>query len=266
MVLLIIVGGVSLMIQGDRSSSSESAATSTLNKPSRLELLKRDLGEGRFGKEQNDPEGYGGAQWGITLANFQSQQHLASRSQSGMTNSFLEHIEPNDTNPLLARLFGVPQEQRSVGLVAYPVINWDVVPRTFQSEKKDDVEYVFYNGRLSLTFSELNASNYDAVLADLAGKYTKTDSSHLGWDAQQLAEEPDQIELQMVCFKRGATNTRIYLLKRLFHATGLGYRITTAYLMYVPNTSYLEIEDGINGNNSELIKSSASERAEEPGA
>jgi hypothetical protein len=167
--------------------------------------------------------------------------------------SFIDSIEPQDTNTLVAKILGVPTEQRAIGPLRYSELKWGVIPKKFYSDKKDDVEYVFYDGKLAMAFTELKASSYDAIRADLSSRYAQIDTLSDSWDRQQLEEQPDREELQAILFKRGASNTRVYLIQSIFHATGLGYKETSVYLLYVPNSSYQAIRSEIAQNDAAAL-------------
>lgn len=216
-----------------------------------------------FGAEQNDSEGYNKIAWGTSLSDFDKVQRAASATLVHDQLPFVSNSEfapssyqsePNgrfvsEESKMVAKLFGVPDAKRSIAGVDLSDTNWVLVPKKFQSVKKDDVEYVFYDGKFSMAFSQLNARSYDAVKAELASKYAEMGTVSDSWVLQQLEENPDKMGLQATIYKRGQTNTRVFLIKEVEHMS-IGMKSTSVYLLYVPNAYYEAIRAEIARNES----------------
>lgn len=191
-----------------------------------------------FGDAQDDHEGYNRTPWGTTLADFVKPDTFQPSSDSRFGISDLTEAK------LVAKVFNVPETGRSIAGVDLSDTNWSVVPAKFQSVMRDDIEFIFYDGKLAMTFSEMHASNYGTLKSTLASKYPQLDSINSSWKMQQLEENPDVMELNALLFKKGQTNTRIYLMKAVEHE-GIGIDETRVYVLYTPNIYYQAIRNDI---------------------
>lgn len=214
-----------------------------------------------FGMEQNDTEGYNKIPWGTALADFDKIQKSAATTISANNSPFVSNVsatsssyEPSMTNSfvgeeprMFAKAFGVPSDGRQLMGIDISNPNWSLVPNKFQAVKKDDVEYEFYNGKFVMAFSHLDAHNYEAIRSNIASKYSVIDTVSDGWAMQQLEENPDKMEVQGEVFKRGNTNTRIFLIRMIEH-TGIGMDSTSLYLAYIPNSYFQAIRSDIARN------------------
>lgn len=93
-----------------------------------------------------------------------------------------------------------------------------------------------------------------SVRSDLAAKYSQVTTVSDSWVLQQLDENPHRMELQALVFKRGQTNTRIFLIQAIEHM-GIGMNSTAVFLVYILNTYYEAIRN-------EIFKNEASADAE----
>jgi hypothetical protein len=155
--------------------------------------------------------------------------------------------DDQDDNHELAQLFYVPNSEHGGGVLTYQDTDFSVIPPNFQSVSKDDCEYVFYKGRLAMVYSTLNVHHRGDIVADLMNKSTQSGTSSYGWTRHTLDDgPPDTTDVNATLFKRGNTNTRIYLIDRVDHEAGLGVQVSSLHVLYVPTSSMWEIQHDIH--------------------
>lgn len=208
-----------------------------------------------FGMEQNDQDGYKNIPWGLNIGEFDKNASSTSPALHGM---FFKSDSYHESK-MIAKLFGVPETGRKIGGLDLSDIEWNLVPSKFQSINKDDVQWVFFDGKFVMIISEFKTSSYDAVRGDLASKYNLINNYKFSWIMQQLEQTPDTMEVNAEEFKRGATNTRIFLIKQINHM-GIGRKVTGSFLMYIPNVYYEGIRNEIGQN---MAKAKAAAQSKE---
>ena len=208
-----------------------------------------------FGMEQNDQEGYNKIQWGLNITEFAK---IVSSTPSELNNRFFKGESIHESK-MIAKLFGVPDTGRKVAGLDLSDVNWGLVPLKFQSIDKDDIQWVFFDGKFVMIISQFKTSSYDAVRGDLASKYKSTNNYNFSWVMQQMEQTPDTMEVKAEEFKRGATNTRIFLIKEINHM-GIGMNVTSSFLMYIPNAYYEGIRNEIGQN---IAKATAAAQSQE---
>jgi predicted RNA-binding Zn-ribbon protein involved in translation (DUF1610 family) len=254
-VAIMLVGiAAALAYKSHATSATDSQAQAATQQPT-------------FGTDQNDLEGYNKVPWGTPISEFNKVQQSASTALTQSNSPFVSNAgpssdsyQPETTNrfisegtdaKMVAKIFGVPDAARSIAGVDLSDTNWGLVPKKFQSVKKDDIEYVFYDGKFVMAYSQLNASSYDAVRSDLA-KFPQIDTISASWALQQLEENPDRMEIQALVFKRAATNTRIFLIQAIEHMS-IGMNSTSVFLIYIPNAYYEAIRGDIFSNQARAV-------------
>jgi hypothetical protein len=151
-----------------------------------------------------------------------------------------------DNDHELAQVLGVPNSEHWGGMLTYQDTDFSVIPPNFQTISKDDAEYVFYKGRLAMVYSALNVHHRVEVVADLMNKYSEVAKSKYGWTRHTLDDgPPDSTDVNVTLFRRGKTNTRIYLIDRVDHETGTGVEISSLHVLYVPTSSMWEIQHDV---------------------
>jgi hypothetical protein len=150
-----------------------------------------------------------------------------------------------DDNHTLAKIFNVPDSEHGGGMLTYRDTDFSVIPPTFQSVSKDDSEYIFYKGRLAMVFSTLDVHHRDQIVADLKTKYQEVGTTTYGWSQHTLDEGPqDSTTVDATLFKRGSTNTRIYVID-LKDVEGIGVQVSSLRLLYIPTSFMWEIQKDI---------------------
>jgi len=190
----------------------------------------------RFGTEQNDPEGYNGLAWGSS----QSADSVGQR------------IDPVDNlQRILNKVIGAPGQAKRYGqYVGDPngellFVGYGVGRPKFEYslDKQADTYLIYFEGRLALIVTRLKG-DYAQVESDLERKYSPgreiaADSWGDGSN-EAVASHGSRVDGIFIgkLFKRGETNTRIYLLQEVVN----GFK-SDLYLVYIPNTYFSAIHD-----------------------
>jgi hypothetical protein len=161
----------------------------------------------------------------------------------------------------MAKVLNVPDKHQSIAGIDMTRVDYSLIPKKFQTIKLEDVDYIFYDGKFAMTYSHLKAANYDQIRGDIDSRYPQVSSSTDNWNLQQLEENPDTTELQTELYKRGPSNTRIYLLKRIDHDSD-GMNITSAHLVYVPTFFFFEIGHDIATHSNEQASADSANQAQ----
>ena len=202
-----------------------------------LRLVAKDGTQiSQFWSAQNDQQGYADIKWGTKVTNV--DPNATAEPEWRFSNDLQE-------NEVVASALGVPTRDTTVvGVVLSTSINFSLVPSKFKLVDKGDVKLIFYADEFAMAFSKLDAHNYDAIASELASKFREMGSSSAEWGGG-AASDGDNTRLNIRLFKRGETNTRIYLLKRTDHMGGAGMNISSVYMLYVPNYYFNNIQQDI---------------------
>lgn len=191
----------------------------------------------RFWNAQNDQQGYADVKWGTAITDVDP---TATGDLGGCFST-----NDREQNEVLAVTFGASTRDRVVaGAVLSNHVDFSAIPAKCKTVKKGDVTLIFYYDRLAMAFSTLNAHNYDAIASEIASKFTEAWSGSSKWGGGATSDG-DYTSLSMRLFKRGDTNTRVYLLKRTDHE-GIGVDVSSVYLLYVPNFYYENIQEDMS--------------------
>ena len=194
-----------------------------------------------FSNVQNDQQGYADVRWGTAITDLdpnaagESGQCFFSDGSNFSSNS-------GEGAGAVAAAFGVPTQQTVVaGTVIETYLDSTVVPAKCKSIVKGDVRFISYDDRFAMAFTHLDAHNYESIASEMASKFTEMDGWSVKWGGG-AASDGDSTSINVRLFKRGSTNTRVFLLKRTDHG-GIGMNVSSAYLLYVPNVDYLRIRE-----------------------
>jgi hypothetical protein len=191
-----------------------------------------------FSNVQNDEQGYADVKWGTAITDLDP-------SADGKSDScFFSSRDVREDNEAVAAVFRVPTRDTVVaGTVLSTSLDFSVIPAKCKSVTKGDVKLIFYDDKLAMAFSHLNAHNYESIASEMKSKFTEMG----GWSVNMgggAMSDGDSTSLNARIFKRGTTNTRVVLLKRIDHE-GIGVNVSSVYLLYVPNVDYLKIRGDI---------------------
>jgi hypothetical protein len=190
-----------------------------------------------FGIEQNDAEGYGGIAWGSEPDTSQPE-----RWQYG-------------GREVLDKVIGPPGEVNDIGADGQPELVFfssrDTAPKMASYHPQDGGPYYgYYHGKLAWASTQVEG-DLQQVQADIEHKYsTGLDVSATAWgdatNQQGVAVEyvyAGKLQKEQAyigkLYKRGNTNTRIYLIQYLMHDQPMG----KVYLLYIPNAYLTAIRD-----------------------
>jgi len=212
-----------------------------------------------LGTDQNDAAGFNSLPWGQPLNAFRGGKLFESSS-----NPIPYQIKEDFDKYLLAAILKVPQVDRSYGLITWKAPDWSRIPCEFETVRKDDTLFIYFKKQLAMGLEEVKANQYDAIFNDFRNHNAEFETIHSEWNEQNVEESPDRNELNAILFKRGNSNTRLYLIQLVFHASA-GFRTTSVFTLLMPNSVYQEIQADIgtgqtygpSGRATETIKPSA---------
>jgi len=124
------------------------------------------------------------------------------------------------------------------------------------------VSYVYYHGELAMAFVKLDAHNYDSDKETIEGKgFQRVGESAKNYRQLGDASDGDSTGLEDILYKRGNTNTRVYLMK---HTDRSPYVDSfTTYLLYMP-THYFNLIASEIQNPQEKKSADAASGEEQP--
>lgn len=201
---------------------------------------KSDGTEIKFSNLQNDQQGYADVKWGTMVTDL--DPNAAGKADSCFFGSNRDDLQVNEA---VSATFGTPTQDTVVaGTVLSNSLDFSLVPEKCKIVPKGDVRFIFYDDRLAMAFTYLNARNYEAIASEMASKFRQMDGWSVNWGGG-AASDGDSTSLNVRLFQRGDTNTRIFLLKRTDHQ-GIGMNVSSVYLLYVPSLYYESVRQDIS--------------------
>lgn len=189
-----------------------------------------------FSTAQNDQQGYADVKWGTAITDL--DPNAAGESDSCFLSS-----GDREENEAVAAAFGAQTRNTVVaGTVIETSLDFSEVPARCKSVAKGDVRLITYDDRLAMAFTHLDAHNYDSIASEMTSKFTEMDGWSVKWGGG-AASDGDSTSITVRLFKRGNTNTRVFLIKRTDHEGCCGINVSSVYLLYVPNADYLRIRE-----------------------
>lgn len=189
-----------------------------------------------FSNVQNDQQGYADAKWGTAITD------LDPNAAGGSDSCFVSSGDRAE-NEAVAAAFGAKTRDTVVaGTVLSTSLDFSEVPTKCKSVTKGDVRLISYGDKLAMAFTHLDAHNYESITSEMASKFTEMDGWSVNWGGGAMSDG-DSTNLNVRLFKRGNTNTRVFLLKRTDHEGCCGINVSSVYLLYVPNADYLRIRE-----------------------
>jgi len=187
-----------------------------------------------FSNVQNDEQGYADVKWGTSIT-------LLDPNAAGSWDSCFVSSGEREENEAVAAAFGAQTRNTVVaGTVISTSLDFSGVPTKCNSVMKGDVRLISYDGNLAMAFTHLDAHNYEAIASQMASKFTEMDGWSIDWGGG-AASDNDSTSINVRLFKRGNTNTRVFLIKRTAHMGCCAMNVSSVYLLYVPNADYLRI-------------------------
>jgi hypothetical protein len=189
-----------------------------------------------FSNVQNDEQGYADVKWGAAIADLDP-------NAVGDSDSCFVSSGDGEENEAVAAAFGAHTRNTVVaGTVLETSLDLSGVPGKCKTVTKGDVRLISYDGKLAMAFTHLDAHNYEAIAAEMASRFTEMGGWSVSWGGG-AASDGDSTNMNVRLFKRGNTNTRVFLLKRTAHMGCCDTNVSSVYLLYVPNTDYLRIRE-----------------------
>jgi hypothetical protein len=212
-----------------------------------------------FSTAQNDQQGYADVKWGTASTDLDP-------NAAGESSSCFVPSGDREGNEAVAAAFGVQTRDTVVaGTVLSTSLDFSAVPAKCKSVTKADVKLIFYDDKLAMAFSHLDAHNYESIASEMASKFAELDGWSVNWGGGAMSDG-DSTSLNVRLFKRGNTNTRVFLLKETFHMGCCGTNVSSVYLLYVPNADYLRIRGdmGKMRRDKEAQQVAEKQKSEEP--
>jgi hypothetical protein len=214
------------LIGGICAVSAQQKRESLLNRGS-AKQSDATLPQVAFGEEQNDTDGYGGLAWGSPR----------------ITSPVAEHERFSNCNDwtLLKKIVGAPgtAEFNQYGEFFDPY----ALPAGLDAftDSKTNTCYVYFEEKLVFVSTNMQG-DYAQVASGLAAKYpvVREIEANSWGDSLNEAVTADDVNGRFTgkLFRRGNTNTRIYLLQQGFPSKTCG-----ACLIYFPNVYFTAIHD-----------------------
>lgn len=188
----------------------------------------------QFGAAQNDPEGYDGLAWGSAPPN-----HNVHQLDSA-----------GDLQPVLNKVFGAPGTAEQIGRyrgdprgdLVFEAYEVGAPKFDYVFDHSKGTSYLYYRSQLALVITTLH--DYDRAESELNRKYpagreiTADSWGDASNEAVALAGSRVQGIFVGKVYRRGATNTRIYLLQQIIN----GFK-RDVFLVYIPDTYFSAIRD-----------------------
>lgn len=171
-----------------------------------------------FGTAQNDSEGYSGHSWDST-----STSGLQPLGEAGNYDVLVKAIGP--PGALVNDTF-LPSNETAPAIKTY-------------SDGTSGLQYGFYAGHLAFVIAELHG-DFETAQRDLASKYST--GIEVNQDSSGDSTAPaiwEGYNYSGMLYKRGKTNTRIYLMRELAEGGGT----SGICLLYIPNSDLMAIRN-----------------------
>jgi hypothetical protein len=248
---LFIIGTVtfrSISLHG-KTTSSVSTPLETTNSTTTVEQGKEVSNPvaPTFDDKQDDTLGYDGVPWGSSIVTFQkvlrqSRDNKTNSDQSSEENSDELDLSAGPTTPCPLAPYAdcgaigdlLIMKLLMGGVENSPESSRASVAAKFQTmwlNGTSRIAYVFYDNRFAMAAIEVDPNNYEAISNKFSGQYGQSATIDENWRDYQ----GDSESLTGDLFKRGETNTRVYLLKQ-----GILWGQSST-IIYIPNHYYNEI-------------------------
>jgi hypothetical protein len=189
-----------------------------------------------FSTVQNDQQGYADVKWDTAISDLDP-------SATGESASCFLSSGDREENEAIAAAFGAQTQDTVVaGTVIETSLDFSAVPAKCKSVAKGDVRLITYDDKLAMAFTHLDAHNYESIASEMTSKFTEMDGWSVKWGGG-AESDGDSTSINVRLFKRGNTNTRVFLLKRTDHEGCCGINVSSVFLLYVPNADYLRIQE-----------------------
>jgi hypothetical protein len=225
LILVVISASCNQRLKDDPTQQAAPQQSAQVEDASRLGRAQ-EAARLNFGIEQNDTEGYGGLAWGSE----------ANTSEPEVWQYAMKEV--------LDKVVGPPGEVSDIGAGGQPELvffpSQETAPKMTSYHPQDDGPYFgYYHGKLAWASTRVEG-DFQQVQADIERKYSGgMDVSASAWgeasNQQGVAVEDAYVGK---LYKRGNTNTRIYLIQYLIHRHPM-----RVYLLYVPNAYLTAIRD-----------------------
>jgi len=191
-----------------------------------------------FSNVQNDQQGYADVKWGTSITDLDP-------NAAGESGSCFVPSRDREENEAVTAALGVQTRDTVVaGTVLSTSLDFSLVPAKCKSVTKGDVRFIVYDDKFAMAFSHLDAHNYESIASEMTSKFSKMGGWSVDWGGGAMSDG-DSTSLDVRLFKRGNTNTRVFLLKRTNHMGCCAMNVSSVYLLYVPNVDYLRIREDI---------------------
>ena len=177
------------------------------------------------GKAGDNKEGYKNIPWGAYYSVFKSVKSV-NEDLGAPSNIIIRH---NMFYNILPVIFDAPVETHNVFGRQQQEIDTNSIPSKFASVyvKNDDVNFVFFDNRFAIGYSEIIEENYDEYYNTLAKKYEVLKK----WTFNVPSPEKDPDVVTAAMFSK--SNTLVFLIRTQRTVTYMGASKPSACLIYM---------------------------------
>lgn len=195
-----------------------------------------------YAQATENANGYKGVPWGADFDRFKEIKNYDD-AIGETTNDLLKDYNWNNC---LAVILGTPVYTETLFGTRMKEVKFRHVPKKFNSVsiKKDDVDYIFYEGKFAMAFSELYAKNYDKIYNSLSKKYKVSNTISKDVMTKGVPPKHDIVSISATLFKGTATN--VFLIKQKYSTPSMGIRSTSVGILYISDKYYKLIKSEIN--------------------
>jgi len=186
-----------------------------------------------FAQTKGDVDSYKGVPWGADFERFKELKNYEG-TRGETTNELLKgYLDSYNWSNCLAVILGAPVYTENLFGHKMMEVELKHVPEKFYSVyiEKDDVRYIFYDGKFAMAFSTLYAKNYDEIYNSLSKKYKVSNTISKEVMTKGVPPKHDIVSISYTPFIGG--NTNVYLIKRKYSTPSWGIGSTSVGILYI---------------------------------
>lgn len=178
-----------------------------------------------YSQPKTDIEGYNGIPWGTEVQKFKKLKKYNGHIRAASSDFFdLSETGSGFIKKFLAHILGVPTY---IDYAGDESPNFEYVPNKFTTVyiRNEDVYYIFYKGKLAMTFSKLKGDSYEEYHDSLSSKYEKVTTVSKYFPPSNAMRQAmgfsTTCDLNATLFKKGTTD--VYLIKEKIYSPGTNF-------------------------------------------
>ena len=192
-----------------------------------------------FAGAQNDPKGFDGYAWDTPIAG------IAKRGDK-VTQTFSDDSAA-DGPPGLPTIvwigIGLPPNHQIAQAATFNPDSFP--PGEFSTVRRGATQYIFDKGRFIMAVAGIPASSLERVRQKMDNTYQEIPSLHVDqtFDLSSPGSGLPPEALSSDCYKKGDTNTRIYVIEKWSTSVAGTIMNDHAFVVTIPNSDYLALLD-----------------------